>query len=86
MAIDMSHRPPPERREAIARAGLASLLAVASADGPTSRRARSFITAVRDHLLQVDIDLAASDGRERILGIESPEKWGFRELEKLWLP
>ena len=53
----MSHRPPPERRAAIARAGLASLLSVASADGPTSRRARSFITAVRDHLLQVDIDL-----------------------------
>lgn len=50
-------------------------------------RVRVFYSAKsRTQLLQVDIDLAASEGRERILGIESPEKWGFRELEKLWLP
>lgn len=50
-------------------------------------RVRVFYSAKsRTHLLLADIDLATTDGRERIVGIESPEKWGFRELEKLWLP
>ena len=57
MAIDMKHQPPAERRDAIARAGLASLLAVARANGDPSERALAVIRAVRDHLLKVDVDL-----------------------------
>ena len=50
-------------------------------------RVRVFYSAKsRTHVLLTDIDLSTTEGRERIVGIESPEKWGFRELEKLWLP
>lgn len=59
MTIDMKHQPPPARREAIARAGLASLMAVAATGGPPSERALSVMRAVRDHLMQVDVDLDA---------------------------
>ena len=61
MAIDMKHQPPPERREAIARAGLASLKAVASADGPPSARSLAVMRSIRDHLMRVDVDLDALD-------------------------
>lgn len=57
MAIDMKHQPPAERREAIATAGLASLLAVAQTGGEVSERAGSFMRAIRDHLMRVDVDL-----------------------------
>ena len=59
MTIDMKHQPPADRREAIARAGLASLKAVASIGGPPSERAFSVMRAVRDSLMKVDVDLAA---------------------------
>jgi len=50
-------------------------------------RVRVFYSArSRTHLLMTDVDLSASGDRERIVGVESPAKWGFRELEKLWLP
>jgi len=45
-----------------------------------------YSTKLRKQVLMTDLDLAASGDRERIVGVESPEKWGFRELEKLWLP
>jgi hypothetical protein len=61
MAIDMKHLPPPQRREAIARAGLASLKRVAGADGTPSPRALAVMRAVRDHLLKVTVDLDALD-------------------------
>lgn len=57
MAIDMRHQPPAERREAIARAGLASLKAMASTGGNPSERALSVMRAVRDHLMKVDVDI-----------------------------
>ncbi len=57
MVIDMKHQPPPDRRNAIAQAGLASLKRVASSDGPVSDRAKSVMLAVRDHLLHVDVDI-----------------------------
>ncbi|MDG2305635.1 MAG: hypothetical protein P8R42_13520 [Candidatus Binatia bacterium] len=60
MVIDMSHQPPPQRRDAIARAGLASLKAVATSDGEMTERARALLTAVRDHLLKVDLDIDAT--------------------------
>jgi putative nucleotidyltransferase with HDIG domain len=40
----------------------------------------------RKHVLMTDLDLASAGDRERIVGVESPEKWGFRDLEKVWLP
>jgi len=40
----------------------------------------------RKHVLMTDLDLATAGDRERIVGVESPEKWGFRDLEKVWLP
>ena len=50
-------------------------------------RVRAFYSArTRSHILIADIDLAASGGKERIVGVESPAQWGFRDLEKLWLP
>ena len=57
MKIDMKHQPPADRREAIAKAGLSSLLAVARTGGEPSERALSFMRAVRDHLLQIDVEL-----------------------------
>ncbi|MEL1264140.1 HD-GYP domain-containing protein [Pseudoxanthomonas putridarboris] len=50
-------------------------------------RVRAFHSA-RSHtqILVTDIDLAASGDRERVVSVESPAQWGFRELEKLWLP
>ena len=39
----------------------------------------------RSHVLNHDIDLAASGCTERITDVESPSKWGFRRLENLWL-
>ncbi len=53
----LSLQPPPERREAIGRAGLGSLLAIASVDGPPSPMAQRTITAIRDHLIRLPISL-----------------------------
>ncbi|MEA5443843.1 hypothetical protein [Cyanobium gracile] len=52
-----SLQPPPERHEAIGRAGLASLLAIASLDGPPSPMALRTISAIRDHLIRLPIPL-----------------------------
>jgi len=50
-------------------------------------RVRVFYSAKsRTHVLMTDIDLATTGDRERIVGVESPATWGFRDLEKLWLP
>lgn len=50
-------------------------------------RVRAFHSArSRTQILVADIDLAAPGGKERIVGVESPAQWGFRDLEKLWLP
>lgn len=32
------------------------------------------------------VDLAASDCQDRIVGVESPSQWGFKNLERLWMP
>ena len=77
MAIDMSHQPPPERREAVARAGLASLKRIATSHGPMTDRARSMLEAARDHLLRVDIDI---DALETI----SPEELAREVPEPEW--
>jgi hypothetical protein len=52
-------QPPPERREAIGRAGLGSLLAIAAEGGPPSPLALRTITAIRDHLIRLPIPLEA---------------------------
>lgn len=74
--IDMSHRPPQERLEPIARAGLGSLLAVSSLDGPPSERARATIRAVAERLLKVDFDLGTltpTTPKELALAVPEPE-------------
>lgn len=58
-----SLQPPPERREAIGRAGLGSLLAIAAEGGPPSPIALRTITAIRDHLIHLPIPL---DSVERL--------------------
>ncbi len=50
-------QPPPDRGEAIGRAALGSLLAVAAVEGPPSAMARRTITAIRDHLIHLPVSL-----------------------------
>jgi putative nucleotidyltransferase with HDIG domain len=40
----------------------------------------------REPVFLRDLDLAAANCADRIVGIESPEAWGFSALEKLWMP
>ena len=39
----------------------------------------------REPVFIKDLDLAAPDCGDRIVGIESPEKWNFPAMDKLWL-
>ncbi len=50
-------------------------------------KVRVFYSAkLRSHVLVQDIDLSRPDCQDRIAQMESPTDWGFRDLEKLWLP
>ncbi|MFO3707142.1 HD-GYP domain-containing protein, partial [Xanthomonas codiaei] len=50
-------------------------------------KVRVFYSAkLRSHVLVQDIDLARPDCQDRIAQMESPSDWGFRDIEKLWLP
>lgn len=50
-------------------------------------KVRVFYSArLRSHVLVQDIDLSRPDCQDRIAQMESPGDWGFRDLEKLWLP
>lgn len=50
-------------------------------------KVRVFYSAkLRSHVLVQDIDLSRPDCHDRIAQMESPAEWGFRDLEKLWLP
>ena len=40
----------------------------------------------RSQLMIRLVDLADPTCQDRIVGIEDPAKWGFRDLERLWLP
>lgn len=40
----------------------------------------------RSQILLHRVDLAAPDGQDRIVSVESPAKWGFKNLERLWMP
>ncbi len=35
------------------------------------------------HVFRRDIDLALV--KDRIVGLESPRKWGFRDIEQVWM-
>jgi HD-GYP domain-containing protein (c-di-GMP phosphodiesterase class II) len=49
-------------------------------------RVRVFFNArKREPVFIKDLDLAASDCGDRIVGLESPDKWNFPSLDKLWL-
>ena len=64
-------------------------LAVVIGQNPASLltpRVRVFYQIKRHRqVLMHDLDLGADGCRDRILGPESPEKWNFRELEKVWM-
>ncbi|WP_296282201.1 HD-GYP domain-containing protein [Pseudoxanthomonas sp.] len=64
------------------------LLAVVVAPGEhplAPPRVRVFFSArSRSHVFRRDLDLGTSN--DRIIGIESAQAWGFRDLEKLWMP
>lgn len=50
-------------------------------------KVRIFYSAKRREPIFIrDLDLAAPNCSDRIAGIESPEAWGFPQLEKLWMP
>ncbi|PPU77106.1 HD-GYP domain-containing protein [Xanthomonas cucurbitae] len=50
-------------------------------------KVRVFYSArLRSHVLLQDIDLSRPECQDRIVQMESPADWGFRDLEKLWLP
>lgn len=50
-------------------------------------KVRVFYSArLRSHVLLQDIDLSRPECQDRIVQMESPGDWGFRDLEKLWLP
>lgn len=59
---------------------------VAPGDHPLAPpRVRIFFSArSRSHVFRRDVDLGASS--DHIVGIESAHAWGFRDLEKLWMP
>lgn len=59
---------------------------VAPGDHPLAPpRVRIFFSArSRSHVFRRDLDLGTSN--DRIVGIESAQAWGFRDLEKLWMP
>ncbi|MFC7519906.1 HD-GYP domain-containing protein [Xanthomonas populi] len=56
-------------------------------DALLTPKVRVFYSAkLRSHVLVQDIDLSRPDCQDRIAQMESPTDWGFRDLEKLWLP
>ncbi len=58
-----------------------------SPDSLLKPKVRVFYSAkLRSHVLVQDIDLSRPDCQDRIAQMESPSEWGFRDLEKLWLP
>ncbi|CAD7713025.1 HD-GYP domain-containing protein [Xanthomonas hydrangeae] len=58
-----------------------------TADALLKPKVRVFYSAkLRSHVLVQDIDLSRPDCQDRIAQMESPTDWGFRDLEKLWLP
>ncbi len=58
-----------------------------SPDALLKPKVRVFYSAkLRSHVLVQDIDLSRPDCQDRIAQMESPTDWGFRDLEKLWLP
>lgn len=57
MTIHSQLQPSPERGEAIGRAALSCLLAIAGLEGPPSAIALPTIIAVRDHLIHLPLPL-----------------------------
>ena len=83
MTLDRKHHPTSET----ARAGLASLKAIASADGPISERADSFMRALRDQLLRVDVDLDSLEpiDAEELARVVPETEWRERILRGMTL-
>lgn len=64
-------------------------LAVVTEQNPASLltpRVRVFYSIKHHrHVLMQDVDLGVEGCGDRIVGLESAEKWDFRELEKVWM-
>ncbi|MEO0407300.1 MAG: TerB family tellurite resistance protein [Cyanobacteria bacterium P01_A01_bin.135] len=82
---------PQEKREALGRVGLGGLMAMACFDGEPSAKAVAAMTAIRDHLLQIDLDLAAlsplppSDLAQQMIAIDEAPQWRARILRGMTL-
>lgn len=65
-------------------------LGVVAEQGPDSllkpRVLAFFSTRTNSHVNIHEVELWQAGCADRIVGIESPEKWGFRDLHKLWMP
>jgi len=89
--IDMHTTPPLAQRQAIGAAGLAALMAVARCGGEPSAKALTAIRAVRDHLLRIELDLAAlpslcpAELASRVLAVNPDPQWRERILRGMTL-
>jgi hypothetical protein len=82
MGLPLQLQPPADRHEAIGRSGLASLMTIASLEGPPSTIALRTIRAIRDHLLHLPIpleDLRPLQPAELAAAVPEPE-WRERIL------
>jgi hypothetical protein len=43
-----------------------------------------FSIKTRSPIIQETLDLSQLTGKEKIIGRESPEDWGFKNLDLLW--
>jgi hypothetical protein len=43
-----------------------------------------FSAKMKTPILQETLDLSKLIGKEKIIGRESPDDWGFRNLDELW--
>lgn len=89
--IDWHHRPPLEQRQAIGEAGLAALMQMARAGGEPSSKALAAIRGVRDHLLEIDVDLQAlppispEELAQRVMAVDPDPQWRERILRGMTL-
>lgn len=89
--IDLHTSPPLAQRQAIGAAGLAALMAVARCGGDPSPKALTAIRAVRDHLLQIELDLASlpsiglAELASQLQAVDPDPQWRERILRGMTL-
>ena len=89
--IDMHADLPLAQRQAIGAAGLAALMQVARCGGEPSAKALVAIRAVRDHLLRIELDLAALppispvELAQQVMAVNPDPQWRERILRGMTL-